>query len=156
MKLFKQLGVFLNLSMGTFCPNIDILYPTRIVRDIDRNGRRYIHHVPINHMTRRAQLNHRTTNILAKNLPKVLTLHTVKLEKKIWSMMQLFPRWLNPKHGLNNGFILWKNIIKEIMCMRGLNCPCRQHIQVFLLHPQRGRTRLYNMLPNFLYHSWVT
>ena len=36
-ELFKQLGVFLNLRMGTFCPNIDILYLARIARDIDRN-----------------------------------------------------------------------------------------------------------------------
>ena len=33
-EFFKQLGVFLNLSMGTFYPNIDIIYPVRIVRDI--------------------------------------------------------------------------------------------------------------------------
>ena len=51
MKLFKQLGVFLNVSRGTFCPNIDILYPARITRDIDRNRWRYVFHVPISHQT---------------------------------------------------------------------------------------------------------
>ena len=73
--------------MGTTRPNIDILNGARISRDVDRNRGRYVRHVPISHLTRRAQWNHGTTNLLAKNLPKVLMLHIVKLEKKIGSMM---------------------------------------------------------------------
>ena len=61
-------------------------------------------------------------------------------------MLQLFPRLFYPRHGLKNRFIWWKKIIKVVLRVRWLYFLRRKHIRILLLHPQRARTRLYNMI----------